>query len=423
MPLNERIIRGVQPRTKPFKLSDGKGLYLLVQPNGSRWWRMRYRFEGKDRMLSVGTYPSVSLDQARAHHTDMLSTLADCMDPSAKRKADKSARAATFELVAREWWDRRRHFWKGKYCGVILNRFQRYIFPYVGSRAVRHIHAADFLDCFERMERQGVLETAHKMRSKCSQVMRYAVATRRADRDPLVDLRGALTPVKRRHYPSITAPSAVGGLLRAIDGYHGKSQIVRCALKLLPLVFVRSSELRYAQWEEFDLEAATWKIPAERMKRPLPHLVPLSRQALKVLRQLQEHSGPDGYVFPGVRSTARPISENTVNAALRNMGYTKDQMTGHGFRSMACTLLNEQGWNADAIERQLAHVEKSDIRAAYNYAQYLPERRRMMQAWADHLDRLRAKPPDAENRSESSCFDETEETESSSSRRLRVLVY
>jgi integrase len=204
-----------------------------------------------------------------------------------------------------------------------------------------------------------------------------------------VDLKGALTPVKHKHYATITYPSEVGALLRAIDGYRGKSRVVECALRLLPLVFVRSSELRYAEWEEFDLNKAQWKIPAERMKMDVPHIVPLSKQAIGVLRELHPFTGPDGLVFPSVRTVARPISENTVNSALRRMGYTKDEMTGHGFRSMASTLLNEEGWHPDAIERQLAHCEEDDVRAAYNYAEYLPERRKMMQWWADYLDRLR----------------------------------
>jgi integrase len=219
--------------------------------------------------------------------------------------------------------------------------------------------------------------------------MRYAVATRRADRDPMPDLRGALTPVKPKHYATIVDPREIGDLLRTIDGYRGKSQVVHCALRLLPLVFVRSSELRYAQWHEFDFENAQWRIPKERMKRPHPHLIPLSRQASSILKELHLHTGDTTFLFPGIRSRARPMSENTVNAALRRMGYTKEEMTGHGFRAMASTLLNEQGWHPDAIERQLAHCDEDDVRAAYNYAQYLPDRRKMMQAWADYLDTLR----------------------------------
>jgi len=270
-----------------------------------------------------------------------------------------------------------------------LDGFEQDVFPVIGSKPVKTIAAADFLDCLERMKKRGVLETAHKVKSKCSEVMRYAVATRRAERDPVADLKGALPPVKHRHYASITYPSQVGGLLRAIDGYQGKSRVTQAALSLLPLVFVRSSELRYARWEEFDFDQAQWRIPAERMKRPYPHIVPLSKQAIGVLRELKPFTGPEGLVFPGIRSSEHPISENTINAALRRMGFTGDEMTGHGFRSMASTLLNEQGWEPDAIERQLSHIDENEVRAAYNYAQYLPVRRKMMQAWADYLDTLR----------------------------------
>lgn len=389
MPLNERVIRSIKPTLKPKKLSDQGGLYLLIQPSGSRWWRVRYRFEGREQLLSVGTFPTVSLDDARCRRDEIRWQVSRGIDPSAKRKADKAASASTFEDVAREWWKKRRHLWKGKYSGVILKRFERYIFPYIGKRPIGRLSAADFYECLESMEKHGVLETAHKMRSKCSAVMRYAVATRRAERDPVVDLRGALAPVKPVHYAAITVPAEVGRLLRAIDGYCGKSHVVHCALKLLPLVFVRSAELRYANWSEIEFDSATWRIPASRMKRPLPHLVPLSSQALRILKELRALTGADRFIFPGLRSVSRPISENSINAALRTMGYSREEMTGHGFRSMASTLLNEQGWSPDAIERQLAHLEPNDVRAAYNYAQYLTERRRMMQAWADYLDALR----------------------------------
>jgi integrase len=387
--INDTIIRNTKPGPKPIKLSDGDGLFLLVQPNGCRWWRMRYFVDGREQLLSVGTYPEVSLKQARDRRHEIRSMVANGGDPGAQRKAERRARGTTFELVAREWWGKRKHLWKGKYADVIMMRLEKNIFPYLGRHVIKKLVAADFLECFERMEKRGILETAHKVKTTCSQVMRYAVATRRADRDPIVDLRGALTPVKRKHYATILFPSEIGDLLRTIDGYRGKSHVVHCALRLLPLVFVRSSELRYAQWEEFDFANAQWRIPAERMKRPNPHIVPLSRQALSVLKELHLHTGPTGFLFPGMRSAARPISENTVNAALRRMGYTKHEMTGHGFRSMASTLLNEQGWEPDAIERQLAHCEEDDVRAAYNYAQYLPDRRKMMQAWADYLDSLR----------------------------------
>jgi len=389
MKLNDTIIRKTKPAEKPYKLFDGGGLYLLVNPNGSRWWKLKYRYGGVEKLHSLGVYPEVSLKLARQRREEVRLKLTHGIDPSAERKAEKRARAHTFEAVAREWWDERRPNWTEGYAKAVITRFEQDVFPVVGSKPVKTITSADFLDCLERMKKRGVLETAHKVQTKCSEVMRYAVGTRRADRDPVVDLKGALPPVKHRHYASITYPSEVGGLLRAIDGYQGKSRVAQAALRLLPLVFVRSSELRYARWEEFDLDEAQWRIPAERMKRPYPHIVPLSKQAIEILRELHPFTGPDGLVFPGIRSAEQPISDNTVNAALRRMGFTAEEMTGHGFRSMASTLLNEQGWEPDAIERQLSHVDENEVRAAYNYAQYLPVRRKMMQAWADYLDTLR----------------------------------
>ena len=389
MMLTDKIIREMVPGEKPIKLADGDGLFLLVTPRGGLWWRQRYSFDGLQKMLSLGTYPEITLQRARDRSYELRSLVANGIDPSEVRKADKRALRSSFEEVARQWWHKRKHLLKGKYADVILIRFEKYIFPYIGKRPVKRLIAADFLECFERMEKRGVLETAHKVKTKCSEVMRYAVATRLAERDPMPDLKGALTPIKPKHYATIVFPSKVGELMQTIHSYRGKSQVVHCALKLLPLVFVRSSELRYATWEEFEVDEAQWRIPAERMKRPIPHIVPLSRQAIDVLRELYPLTGPSGFLFPSMRSTLRPMSENTVNVALRNMGYAKDEMTGHGFRSMASTLLNEQGWRPDAIERQLAHTEENNVRAAYNYAEYLPERRQMMQAWADYLDTLR----------------------------------
>ena len=390
--LNDSIIRNSKPGPKPRKLKDGDGLYLLVQPNGARWWRLRYTIRGVEKALSLGVYPEITLKQARQRRQEIRSKIANGVDPSQERKAEKRSLDITFEVVAREWWEKRKALWTEGYAAATMARLEKDVFPIIGRRPVKHLDAADFLECLQRIEKRGVLDTAHKIKTKCSEVMRYAVVTRRAVRDPIVDLKGALMPVRRKHYATITYPSEIGALLRTIDGYRGKSQIVHCALRLLPLVFVRSSELRYARWEEFDLEATQWKIPAERMKAKIAHIVPLSTQAIAILRELHPLTGPDGYLFPSIRSYARPISNNTVNAALRRMGYTKDEMTGHGFRSMASTLLNEQGWRPDAIERQLAHREENDVRAAYNYAEHLPERRKMMQAWADYLDALRAEP-------------------------------
>lgn len=418
--LHDKTIRNTRPGPKLQKLSDGDGLYLFVQPSGAKWWRFRYVFNDREKMLSVGVYPRITLAEARSRREELRKQIAKGIDPSAERKAQKRSRATTFEAIAREWWEKRRHTWSEEYAKVVITRFEQGVFPLIGSNPINALVAADFLDCLQRLEKRGVIETAHKVQGKCSEVMRYAVATRRADRDPVIDLKGALTPVKRKHYASITYPSEVGALLRTIDGYKGKSTIVHCALRLLPLVFVRSSELRYARWEEFDLDHAQWKIPAERMKMDIPHIVPLSKQSLAILRELHPYTGPTGYLFPSIRSFSRPISENTINAALRRMGYTKDEMTGHGFRSMASTLLNEQGWNADAIERQLAHCEENEVRAAYNYAQHLPERRKMMQAWADYLEGLRdGKKADAEADVSDRAHDPKESKERGGRRRDR----
>lgn len=389
MKLTETAIRNAKPDGSQRKLFDGDGLYLLVKPNGLCYWRMKYRLNGVENALSLGVYPRVTLKRAREKRREVRDQLDNGIDPSAVRKAEKRARANTFEAVAREWIAKHTPTWSEEYAGNIRRRLEQHIFPWIGSKPIKNLTAADVLDALHRIEKRGKLETAHRARANCGEVFRYAVATRRAERDPTVDLKGALAPVKERHYASVRHPAKVGELLRAIEGYDSKSLTVNVALRLLPLVFVRPGELRLSTWSEFDLDGAEWRIPKERMKMRVPHIVPLSQQAVALLRELHPFTGPNGYVFPSIRTGARPISENTINAALRKLGYTRDEMTGHGFRSIASTLLNEQGWNPDAIERQLSHGEQNDIRAAYNHADYLPLRRKMMQAWADHLDVLR----------------------------------
>jgi len=302
--------------------------------------------------------------------------------------------------VAREWFERYSKKWAASHGDRIIRRLERDIFPWIGHRPVGEISAPDLLMVLRRIENRGAIETSHRALQNCSRVFRYSVATGRAERDPSGDLRGALTPVREKHHASITEPKGVGELMRAIEGYQG-SVITKCALRLAPLVFVRPGELRRAEWEEFDLEGGEWRIPASRMKAREKHIVPLSRQAVAILRELHAATGDNRFLFPGARTNGRSMSENTVNAALRRLGYSREEMTGHGFRSMASTLLNEQGWNRDAIERQLAHGERNSVRAAYNFAEHLPERRRMMQAWADYLDQLRQvgkRPADAADR-------------------------
>jgi len=404
MALTDTAIRNAKGATKPYKLADGKGLFLLVNPNGSKWWRLKYRFAGKEQLLSLGVYPEVPLagrkdgqDGARIKGArdkcDEARKLLDAgVNPSQHRQMEKSRTTTrqgnTFEAVAREWFTKFSSGWAASHSERILRRFERDIFPWIGARPVAEITPPELLAVLRRIEARGTLDTAHRAHQNCGQVFRYAVSTGHAERDPSGDLRGALPPVRQDHFASITDPTEIGALLRDIEGYQG-SFVTQCALRLAPYVFVRPGELRGAEWGEFDLDGAEWRIPAEKMKMGALHVVPLAAQPLAILRQLHALTGAGRYVFPGVRSNARPMSENTVNAALRGLGYAGDQMTGHGFRSMASTLLNEQGWPHDAIERQLAHAERNRVRAAYNYAEHLPERRKMMQAWANYLDVLR----------------------------------
>ena len=393
MALTATSIKNARAVDKPLKLFDGGGLYLLVNPNGSRWWRFKYRYLGKEKLLSFGTYPDISLKDARDRRDEARKQLAADIDPGEHRKAMKTTLAVrgenSFEIVAREWFAKYSPNWAASHSDKIIRRLERDIFPWLGGRPIAEITAPDLLATLRRIESRGAIETAHRAQQNCSQVFRYAVATGRAERDSTADLRGALTPVKERHHASITDPKRVGELMRAIDGYRG-SFITKCALRLAPLVFVRPGELRKAEWVEFDLDGAEWRIPAARMKAREQHIVPLAKQAVAMLQDLHALTGDKQHVFPGVRTNGRAMSENTVNAALRRLGYAKDEMTGHGFRSMASTLLNEQGWHRDAIERQLAHAERNNVRAAYNFAEHLPERRKMMLAWADYLDSLKA---------------------------------
>lgn len=390
--LTERAIRSTKPADKPRRLFDAGGLYLEVAPSGGKWWRLKYRFDNKEKRLSLGVFPRVSLKEARGKRDAVHRILDNGKDPGAVRKAEKAARnelnVDSFEAVAREWLKKFSPNWARSHASKIIHRLETDVFPYVGNRPIRQLLAPELLTVARRVESRGALETAHRALQNCGQVFRYAVATGRAERNPVTDLRGALPPPKEKHHASLTDPKAIGALLRAVHGYQGHN-VTRCALKLAPLTFVRPGELRRAEWAEIDLEKEEWRIPGEKMKSRMPHIVPLSHQALEVLSELQPLTGSGRYLFPGLRSVSRPMSENTVNGALRRLGYCKEEMTGHGFRSMASTILNEQGWNRDAIERQLAHGERDAVRAAYNYAEHMPERCKMMQQWADYLDALR----------------------------------
>ena len=399
MPLTDTAIPRAKPKAKAVKLFDGGGLYLEVNPAGGKWWRWKYRFGGKEKRLSLGVYPDVSLKAAREKRDAARQQLAAGINPGQARRAEKLARAGaeSFEAIARQWHAKFSPGWVASHGDRILKRLEKDLFPWVGKRPIAEIKAPALLAVLRRIESRGALETAHRAMQNCGQVFRYAVATGRAQRDPTGDLRGALPAPKEKHHASIIDPKRIGELLRAIDAYEGFFA-TKCALRLAPLVFVRPGELRKAQWPEIDLDKAEWCIPAERMKMREQHIVPLSRQAVAILRELEPltnraiPSKPDAprYVFPGAQSRERPMSENAILAALRRMGYTKTEMTGHGFRSMASTLLHEQGWNHQVIERQLAHAERNAVSAAYNFAEHLPERSKMMQAWADYLDGLKA---------------------------------
>jgi len=394
MALSDTAIRKAKPTDAPVKLRDGGGLYLLLKPDGARWWRWDYRrpITGKRNTLSLGTYPEVGLADARARHADARKLLAAGVDPGEHRKAEKAAgaeRAAnSFEVVAREWLAKRD--WVEGYSVKVAAWLEKDVFPWIGGRPIAGLTAPDFLSVVRRVEQRGAIESAHRILQNCGQVMRYAIATGRAERNPVADLKGALPPAPERHHAAITDVKAIGGLLRAMDAYTG-TFTVRCALQLAPLLFVRPGELRMAEWVEFDLDKAEWNIPAERMKMREPHLVPLSDKALAILRELEPLTGAGRrYVFPSARSPKRPMSNNAINAALRRMGFDKDTMTAHGFRAMARTVLDETlGFRPDYIEHQLAHAVRDPNGRAYNRTAHLAERKKMMAAWADYLDTLR----------------------------------
>ncbi len=393
MALTDVKVRNAKPAEKQFKLFDGDGLFLLVTPNGKKGWRFKYRFGGKEKLLSFGTYPEVSLGEAREKRLAARKQVAAGIDPGEVRKAQKVSTTQeldSFEVVAREWHGKFTPTWAQTHADTTRRRLERDVFPWLGGRPIGEIKAPDVLEVLRRVETRGALETAHRVKTICGQVFRYAVATGRAERDPAADLKGALPPAKKTHLAAITEPAKVGGLLRAIDGYQG-SFVVRSAMQLAPLVFVRPGELRLAEWSEIDFDAAEWNIPAERMKMKEAHLVPLSTHALNILRELHALTSRSRYLFPSARSNARPLSNNAINAALRRMGYGKDEMTGHGFRAMARTILGEVlQFRPDFIEHQLAHAVRDPNGRAYNRTAHLSERKKMMQSWADYLDDLRA---------------------------------
>jgi len=392
-PLTDTKVRTTKPEGKPVALFDGGGLYLLVTPSGGKLWRLKYRFDGKEKLLSLGAYPEISLADARQRRDDARRNVAHGINPSSLRKAQKQAQTEeteTFEVIAREWYTKFTPTWSAGHAESIKGRLEKDLIPWLGKLPMTEIKAPKVLEALRRIEDRGALEQAHRVRTIVGQVFRYAVATGRAERDVSADLRGALPQPPQRHHAAITDPREVAPLLRAIDGYQGHF-LVRCALKLSPMLFVRPGELRHAEWVEIDLNEAIWCIPAEKMKVKQPHIVPLCRQAVEILTELKELTGTSRYVFPSTRSYTRPISDNTVNAALRYLGYDRDTMTGHGFRAMARTILDEVlHVRPDYIEHQLAHAVRDPLGRAYNRTSHLEERRKMMQQWADYLDGLKA---------------------------------
>lgn len=377
---------------KVKKIHDGGGLYLWVHADGSKYWRLRYWLAGKEKSLSLGVYPVVTLKAARKRRDEERERLDDGLDPSAERKAWKTQQRLTaensFEAVAREWYGKQAHTWVETHAADVLRRLERNLFPELGRRPIIDIEPPELLAAVGKIEKRGAYDLAHRVLQVAGQVFRYGVATGRCKRDPTGDLRGALTPHKPKHQAAVR-PEELPDLLRAIAGYETiGDRLTRLALELLCLTFTRTNELIGAEWKEFDLDAGFWVVPAERMKMKTEHIVPLSDQAMAVLEELKTIGGDSRFVFPG-RNRDKPISNNTMLYALYRLGY-KGKMTGHGFRAVASTILNEQGWRPDVIERQLAHCERNEVRGAYNRAEYLPERRKMMQAWADHLDRIKA---------------------------------
>lgn len=401
--LTDPLIRTAKPKAAPYKLPREDGLFVLVNPNGAKWWRLAYKFEGREKSLSLGTYPEVPLKLARERRDEARRKLATGIDPSAHRQAEKARvefeRQNTFQAVADEWLMHQ----AGSMAAGTHNKarwmLQSFAYPFLGPKPMSAIRPRDVLEAVRAVEQRDKLETAHRLKARISQVFRYAIALDdgRATSDPCRDLRGALKPKRpTKHFAALTEPKAVAELLRAIDGYTGTPEVL-AALKLAPLLFVRPGELRAAQWSQFELDSPSpsWRYFVSKTKAN--HIVPLCAQAVAVLRELHPLTGhglsakPDAprYVFPNARTRARPMSENAITAALRSLGYSGDQMTGHGFRATARTLLSELGWKPDAIERQLAHKASGPLGAAYDRAQYLEERRRMMQAWADYLDGLK----------------------------------
>ncbi|MBB6522293.1 tyrosine-type recombinase/integrase [Pseudoteredinibacter isoporae] len=395
MALTDVLIRKAEPREKAYRISDSRGLYIEVQPNGSKYWRLKYRYHGKEKRLAIGVYPGVSLKQARDATEDAKKQLGLDVDPSLAKKIKKAERQVaienSLESIAKEWHQQQAKSWSEGYSNKVLRSLEHNLFPFLGSLPISDITPPQLLSVFRKVEARGAVESAHRLKQTTGQIYRYGVATGRTERDITQDLKGAIATPKKQHFPAITDPAGVGKLLRMIDGYEGTAT-VRAAMKLAPLVFVRPKELRCAEWSEVNFDTAEWRIPGEKMKMKEDHIVPLSIQAIEILREQQCLTGQRDYIFPSARSPRRPMSDNAILSAFRNMGISKQEMTGHGFRAMARTLLDEVlEERVEHIEHQLAHEVKDALGRAYNRTKHLPQRKAMMQRWADYLDGLRVK--------------------------------
>ena len=395
MPLTDTEIRNAKPKGKPYILSDGGGLYVQITPSGGKLWRLKYRFAGKEKLQALGKYPTVSLSTARNRREDAKTLLADSIDPGEVKRIEKQRRevlaADTFEAVARDWFDRHLSKKAESTRAKVISRMERFVLPYIGSRPVAELTAPDILTVARRVEKNGSLDVAHRVQQEIGQIIRYAIQTGRAVSDPTQALRGALPPVKQTHFAAPTEePAKVGELLRVMEAFTGSPQVA-AAIKLLPMLFCRPGELRMMKWDDVDLDAAEWRYTATKTKTA--HLVPLTKQAVATLKELQPLTGHllGGYVFTGGRSPMRPMSDAAINAAYRRLGIdTRNELTGHGWRAVARTMLHERlGYEPEVIERQLAHAVKDVNGTAYNRTRFIDERRTMMQAWADYLDKLK----------------------------------
>ena len=386
MALTELGIKSAKPRKKEYMLGDGHGLWLLVKPDGKKYWRMRYWVGDKERKISLGVYPIVGLKDARVKRDELFKVRDRGDDPAEVLNAQKDDNICTFKHIAEEWLQKHMADKKESYIKSINLRLNKYILPEFGDMSMKEITSGAILKLCRKIEDRGSIETAARVKTVIGQIFRFAIATDKVDYDPTIALKRALQSRQVKHMAAITKPADIAVLIKNINNYP--HFIVRCALKFSALVFCRPGEIRFAEWSEIDFDNAEWRIPPEKMKMKRTHIVPLAKQAIELLKELQKITGRQKWVFSSVRSGGRPISADTVRIALRTLGYTKDEMTAHGFRGMASTRLNEMGWPPDVIERQLAHVEQNSVRAAYNHAEYLQERRKMMQVWANYLDEL-----------------------------------